>query len=49
MNASQISMMKMLVHSLGRLSDGIRIAFDHGVDVILGHSAHRLQGIEVMA
>ena len=24
-----------------------RIAFDHGVDLILGHSAHRLQGIEV--
>jgi hypothetical protein len=25
-----------------------RIAFDHGVDLILGHSAHRLQGIEVI-
>ena len=25
-----------------------RIAFEHGVDLILGHSAHRLQGIEVM-
>ena len=25
-----------------------RIAFDHGVDLILGHSAHRLQGIEVV-
>ena len=25
-----------------------RIAFEHGVDVILGHSAHRLQGIEVI-
>jgi poly-gamma-glutamate capsule biosynthesis protein CapA/YwtB (metallophosphatase superfamily)/transglutaminase-like putative cysteine protease len=25
-----------------------RIAFEHGVDVILGHSAHRLQGIEVV-
>ncbi|MBN1851881.1 MAG: CapA family protein [Pirellulales bacterium] len=26
-----------------------RIAFEHGVDAILGHSAHRLQGIEVVA
>jgi poly-gamma-glutamate capsule biosynthesis protein CapA/YwtB (metallophosphatase superfamily) len=25
-----------------------RIAFEHGVDLILGHSAHRLQGIELM-
>ncbi len=25
-----------------------RIAFENGVDLILGHSAHRLQGIEVM-
>jgi len=25
-----------------------RIAFDNGVDLILGHSAHRLQGIEVV-
>lgn len=25
-----------------------RIAFEHGVDLILGHSAHRLQGIEVV-
>jgi len=25
-----------------------RIAFDHGVDLILGHSAHRLQGVEVV-
>lgn len=25
-----------------------RIAFEHGVDVILGHSAHRLQGIEIL-
>jgi len=25
-----------------------RIAFDHGIDLILGHSAHRLQGIEVI-
>lgn len=25
-----------------------RIAFEHGVDAILGHSAHRLQGIEVV-
>ncbi|MCH5377644.1 MAG: CapA family protein, partial [Planctomycetes bacterium] len=25
-----------------------RIAFAHGVDLILGHSAHRLQGIEVV-
>jgi poly-gamma-glutamate capsule biosynthesis protein CapA/YwtB (metallophosphatase superfamily) len=25
-----------------------RIAFTHGVDLILGHSAHRLQGIEVV-
>jgi hypothetical protein len=25
-----------------------RIAFDHGVDLILGHSAHRLQGIELV-
>ena len=26
----------------------VRIAFEHGVDLILGHSAHRLQGIEVI-
>lgn len=26
----------------------VRIAFDHGVDLILGHSAHRLQGLEVV-
>jgi hypothetical protein len=25
-----------------------RIAFEHGVDLILGHSAHRLQGVEVV-
>jgi CubicO group peptidase (beta-lactamase class C family)/poly-gamma-glutamate capsule biosynthesis protein CapA/YwtB (metallophosphatase superfamily) len=25
-----------------------RIAFEHGVDLILGHSAHRLQGIEII-
>lgn len=25
-----------------------RIAFDHGVDVVLGHSAHRLQGVEIV-